>query len=61
MDKIKLVNASGKVIERNKYDYERNVATWEAKGFKVHDGKPKAAAPKPEPVKKTTKKKKSKK
>ena len=50
MDKIKLVNASGKVIERNKDDYDKNIASWEAKGFKLHDGKAKAPAPKPKPV-----------
>ena len=39
MEKIKLVSSTGKVINRNKSDYEANVDIWERKGFKVQGAK----------------------
>ena len=57
MEKIKLINSSGKIIERNKDVYEQNVSSWTSRGFKPHDDKTEI---KPDPTKKKIKKKKSK-
>ena len=67
MDKVKLINAKGDIIERLKIQYEPNIKIWEQRGWKLYDGKPqtkKVEAPKdqtiveekPKATKKTTKK-----
>ena len=67
IETVKLINDSGKVIERSKLDYENNVNIWTLRGWSLHDGKTaKAKTEKPvikaeKVVKKVTKKKKSKK
>jgi hypothetical protein len=58
MEKIKLVNKSGKVIERTKSDYESNLSSWDKKGFSIYEKK--VDKPATEPAKKKAKKKKSK-
>ncbi len=57
MSTVKLVK-DGKVIERNKVDYEYNQGNWEIRGWTLYEGKPKAQ-PKPveEPKKAKPKKK----
>ena len=67
MDKVKLINAKGDIIERLKIQYEPNIKIWEQRGWKLYEGKPqpkKVETPKdqtiveekPKATKKTTKK-----
>ena len=67
IETVKLINDSGKVIERSKLDYENNINALTRRGWKLHDGK-KVAKPvskpvkqAPKSVKKVAKKKKTKK
>ena len=67
IETVKLINDSGKVIERTKLDYENNINIWTQRGWSLHDGKAvKAKTETPvkavkKVVKKVTKKKKTKK
>ena len=67
IETVKLINESGKVIERLKDDYQNNIDALTRRGWKLHDGQ-KVAKPAAKPakevsksVKKVAKKKKSKK
>ena len=67
IETVKLINDSGKVIERLKDDYQNNIDALTRRGWKLHDGK-KVAKPvskpvkqAPKSVKKVAKKKKTKK
>ncbi|BCV06525.1 MAG: hypothetical protein CM15mV136_090 [Caudoviricetes sp.] len=48
MEMVKLVKGD-RVIERRKVDYENNKNIWGLRGWKLDDGKPKAAKTKPKP------------
>ena len=66
IETVKLINASGKIIERKKSDYEGNIDALTNRGWKLHDGKTVKKESSPakkvsKVIKKTTKKKKSKK
>lgn len=53
MDKVKLINAKGDIIERLKIQYEPNIKIWEHRGWKLYDGKPqpkKAETPKDQTI-----------
>ena len=39
MDKVKLINAKGDIIERLKIQYEPNIKIWEQRGWKLYDEK----------------------
>ena len=56
MEKIKLVSSTGKVITRNKSDYEANIDIWKRKGFKVHGAEAESKIVKTPKKKKKTKK-----
>jgi|TARA_R100000149_G_scaffold61784_1_gene31320 hypothetical protein len=67
IETVKLINDSGKVIERLKDDYQNNIDALTRRGWKLHDDK-KVAKPVSKPgkevsksVKKVAKKKKTKK
>ena len=67
IETVKLINDSGKVIERLKDDYQNNIDALTRRGWKLHDSK-KVAKPvykpvkqAPKSIKKVAKKKKSKK
>ena len=66
IETVKLINDSGKVIERLKDDYQNNIDALTRRGWKLHDGQ-KVAKPVSKPVKepkstkKVAKKKKTKK
>ena len=40
MEKVKLINAKGDIIERLKIQYEPNIKIWTQRGWKLYDGKP---------------------
>tara|TARA_R100000995_G_C3404864_1_gene86642 strand:+ start:247 stop:408 length:162 start_codon:yes stop_codon:yes gene_type:complete len=41
MSKMKLSNKDGKIIERNKDDYENNKTSWTLRGWKPYEEEPK--------------------
>lgn len=56
MKKIKLVSSTGKVITRNKVDYEANLEIWKRKGFKVQAAETESVVAETPKKKKKTKK-----
>tara|TARA_R100000322_G_C5369716_1_gene173160 strand:- start:516 stop:737 length:222 start_codon:yes stop_codon:yes gene_type:complete len=54
IETVKLINDSGKVIERSKLDYENNINALTRRGWKLHDSK-KVAKPVSKPVSKPVK------
>mgnify|MGYP003116929745 CR=1 FL=1 len=66
IETVKLINSSGKIIERKKSDYESNITALTDRGWKLHDGKVAKKVSSPvkqvsKTIKKVTKKKKTKK
>lgn len=55
MSKIKLIK-NGKIIERTKFDYEKNIHIWKFRGWELLD-KPVEDKPEEDKPKKTRKKK----
>jgi|TARA_R100001440_G_scaffold41843_2_gene61549 hypothetical protein len=54
IETVKLINDSGKVIERSKLDYENNIDALTRRGWKLHGGK-KVAKPVSKPAKEVKK------